>query len=58
MSLRKRLGKLVLCVVLQLGACSGANIRPEDIEQLMKMSQSQVVQVVRRESPPDGGDED
>ena len=49
MSLKKRLGKVALCLFLEAGALCGLPIRPEEIEELMKMNQPKIVQVVRDE---------
>lgn len=53
MSLRKKLGKVLLCVVLEAGALSGS-IRPEEIEQLMNVMHR--TQCVMRDDQ--GDDED
>lgn len=45
MSLSKVLGRVLVCVVLEMGALSGA-VRPEDIEQVMKLSEPRVVQTL------------
>jgi hypothetical protein len=49
MSLRKKLGKLLLCVFLEAAALSGARITPEEIEKLMQMSDTQVLFVVKND---------
>jgi len=48
MSLRKKLGKLLLCVFLEAAALSGARITPEEIEKLMQMNDTQVMFVVKK----------
>jgi len=50
MSLRKKLGKLLLCVFLEAAALSGARMTPEEIEKLMQMSDTQVLFVVKNEN--------
>jgi hypothetical protein len=47
-SLKKALGKILVCLVLQVGALGGAPIRQEEIEQLMQMSEPCVTQALRR----------
>lgn len=47
MSLRKRLAKLFLFAVLEMGALCGVPISPEQIEKVMRMSKSQAVAVIR-----------
>jgi hypothetical protein len=47
--LLKIMGKVFLCLVLEMGVLSGARIRPEEIEQLMKMSEPCVIQTMRRD---------
>ncbi len=49
MSLRKKLGKLLLCVFLEAAALSGARMTPEEIEKLMQMSDTQVMFVVKKD---------
>lgn len=55
MSLRKKLGKLLLCVFLEAAALSGARMTPEEIEKLMQMNDTQVMFVVKKDdkSPDD-----
>jgi hypothetical protein len=55
-SLKQILGKVFLCLVLQMGVLGGASMRPEDIEQLMKMSEPCVVQVMSKEKVDDPED--
>lgn len=52
MSLRKKLGKIFLCVVLEMGALSGA-VRPEEIEKIMQLSEPVVTQTLRRRNEED-----
>jgi hypothetical protein len=49
MSLKKSLGKVAICLFLEVGAMCGVPIRPEEIEELMKMNQPKIVQVVRND---------
>ena len=49
MSLRKKLGKLLLCVFLEAAALSGARMTPEEIEKLMQMNDTQVMFVVKKD---------
>jgi hypothetical protein len=49
MSLKKMLGKALILGCLEIGAMSGVPIRPEEIEELMKMSQPKIVHVVRND---------
>ena len=42
----KTLAKVLLCIVLQVGALSGVSMRPDEIERVMNLnSQPEVVQV-------------
>jgi hypothetical protein len=50
-SLRKKLGKVLLLGMLQVGAFAGAPVRPEEIEKLMDVSQSKIVRVEREREP-------
>jgi hypothetical protein len=54
MSLRNCLGKVLLLSVLELGALCGAPIRPEQIEEIMKMSSQPAVTHVIRNEDGDG----
>lgn len=54
MSLKKILGKVFVYLVLEMGALSGAPIRQEEIEQLMKMSEPCVTQTLKRKEGDDG----
>ena len=49
MSLKKSLGKIALCLVLEVGALCGVPVRPEEIEEVMKMNQPKIVKVVRND---------
>lgn len=49
------LARVLFCLMLELGALSGAPVRPEEIEALMQAADRPgVVQVLRRESDGDG----
>lgn len=53
MSLRKLLGKVVLLVGLNIAAYNGANIRQEDIEQILNMANKTViVQTQKKDREP------
>jgi len=54
MSLKNRLGKLLLLSALEVGALCGAPIRPEDIEKILKMSSETVVTCAVRNEQEDG----
>lgn len=43
--------RIVLCVVLVIGAICGIPIRPADIEASLKLNQNAAVQVIETESP-------
>jgi hypothetical protein len=47
MSLKKRLGTLAIYVMLEIGALSGVPFRPDQIEQLMNVADTKIVQVTR-----------
>lgn len=47
MSWKKSLAKVFLLAGLEIGALMGAPIRPEQIEEIMKLSQPAVIQVMR-----------
>ncbi len=49
MKLRSMLGKVFILGVLEVGALCGVPIRPEQIEQVMKLSESAIVVVVRND---------
>ena len=52
MSLRKKLGKLLLLGMLELGALAGAPIRPEEIEKIMDvMNRTKIVRVEKEKEP-------
>jgi hypothetical protein len=58
MSLKNCMGKVLLLSVLEVGALCGVPIRPDEIENIMKMSsQPAVTNVIRNEDgdgdPPD-----
>lgn len=53
MSFSRVLGRILVCLVLEMGALSGA-VRPEDIEQIMKLSEPCVTQTLGKKE----GDED
>jgi len=54
MSLKNRLGKLLLLSALEVGALCGAPIRPDDIEKILKMSSETVVTCTVRNDQEDG----
>lgn len=47
MSLKKSFGKLLICVVLEIGALSGVPMRPEEIARLMEITKCSVGQVMK-----------
>ena len=50
MSLRKKLGKLLIFAVLQFGALSGLRATPEEIEKLMNvMNRVKIVKIVKKD---------
>jgi hypothetical protein len=50
-SLKKVLGKIFMCAVLELGLLAGAQMTPEEIEKLMNvMNRVKVVQIKKTES--------
>lgn len=53
MSLKKWLGQALVYLVLEVGALCGVPMRPDEIEQLMKISERSTVQVVQREDEVD-----
>jgi hypothetical protein len=58
MSLRKRLGKILVYTVLEMGALCGVPMRPDEIEKVMKlMDRAVVTDVLKNEDeepvPPD-----
>lgn len=57
MSFKGILGRVFVCLILQIGIYGGARIPPEEIEQLMKMSQPRVVQTVPSGEGKDPEDE-
>ena len=51
MSLRKRLAKILLFAVLEVGALVGVPMSPRQIEELLNlMNRTEIVQTVKRES--------
>jgi len=54
MSLKNCLGKVLLLSFLEVGALCGAPVRPEEIEEIMKMSSQPVVTYVVRNEDGDG----
>ena len=51
MSLRKLLGKIFMCAVLEFGLLAGAQMTQEEIEKLMNiMHRTKVVQIKKTES--------
>jgi len=55
MSLKKCFGKALIFLCLELGALSGVPMRPDEIEQLMKIADQKIAHVIRREEG-DGDD--
>lgn len=58
MSLKKRLGKILVYAVLEMGALCGVPMQPDQIEKIMKlMDRAVVTDVLRNEDdepvPPD-----
>lgn len=49
MSLKKSLGKLLICVVLEFGALSGVPMRPDEIARLMEITKCSVGQVMKND---------
>lgn len=49
MSLKKCLGKALIYLFLELGALMGVPVRPDEIEQLMKISDQKLAYVIRNE---------
>jgi hypothetical protein len=47
MSLKKRLGTMAIYVMLEIGALSGVPFRPDQIEQLMNVADTKIVQITR-----------
>jgi hypothetical protein len=54
MSLKNRLGKLLLLSFLEVGALCGAPIRPDEIEKIMKMSSESTIACVVRNDEGEG----
>lgn len=46
--MKKKLAKLLLCVVLEAGAAFGVPITPDQIEKIMSLSDTQIVHVIKR----------
>ena len=53
MPLKRWLGNVLVYVVLELGALYGVPMRPDQIEQYMKIQETQAVQIVRDEEDDD-----
>ena len=49
MSLKKSLGKVLICLCLEIGALMGVPMRPDEIEQLMMRTGDQQIAWVQRE---------
>jgi len=49
MSLKKCLGKALIYLVLEIGALTGVPMRPDQIEQLMKIADQKIASVTRSE---------
>jgi hypothetical protein len=53
MSFKKTLANVLLFGVLQLGALTGVQMTPEEIEKVMNvMHRTKVVQIVKKDDPP------
>jgi hypothetical protein len=50
MSLKKCLGKALIYLVLEIGALTGVPMRPDQIEQLMKIADQKIAYVIRNEN--------
>jgi hypothetical protein len=50
MSLKKCLGKALIYLVLEIGALTGVPVRPDEIEQLMRIADQKIVAVTRSEN--------
>jgi hypothetical protein len=48
-SLKKSLGKVLICLCLEVGALMGVPMRPDEIEQLMKIADQKIAYVIRSE---------
>lgn len=53
MPLKTWLGKVLVYLVLELGALCGVPVRPDEIEQLMKINETKIAQVARNENDDD-----
>ena len=53
MPLKRWLGKVLVYVVLELGALCGVPVQPDQIERYMKIQETQAVQIVRDEEDDD-----
>ena len=51
------LKRIVLCLMLEIAAMKGANLRPEDFEDLLKHGQRVRIESVCREADRDGEDD-
>ena len=47
MSFKKKAGKVLLCLVLEVGALCGVPIRPDELAEAMNIAQRAATQVVR-----------
>ena len=48
--MKKKLAKLLLCLVLEAGAAFGVPMTPDDIAKIMKLADTKIVHVIRNES--------
>lgn len=56
MRISRKLARLLLCAVLELGAVCGVPMSPDEIEELMRMNEPKVVCVMREadgDPPPE-----
>lgn len=53
MSLRKKLGKISLCLMLEAGALCGVPVSPRELENLMQMTAKAKIERVQRNETGD-----
>lgn len=54
MSIKKKLSKILVCLMLETGAVCGVPISPREIENLMQMTSRPAVECVQRTNSGDG----